>query len=58
MNEKSQVRAFRDQLIESYRGRHVTFNKTSRQVNGRQRTVFNDGPQLTFDSGYTHTNLF
>ena len=58
MNEKTQVRAFRDQLIESYRGRHVTFNKTSRQVNGRQRTVFNDGPQLTFDSGYTHTNLF
>lgn len=45
------MRAFRDQLIESYRGHHVTFNKTSRQVNGRQRTVFNDGPQLTFDSG-------
>lgn len=49
---------FRAQLVKEYEGRAVSFKPTVRVQNGRKRRIFNDGPQLTFDSGYTSLNLF
>lgn len=49
---------FRSRLIGRYSNNKINFDGTLAIINQKRKRIYNDGPQITFDSGYTWTSLF
>lgn len=56
MQEPKEVSLFREQLAAVHNG-WITFKPSLRIVKGRKTKMFNDGPTITFDGGYTKLSL-